>query len=75
MTLRKHNSPSLYYDVNNCQILVWFLEFSNRGHNIAHVWKKFAEKQFKKSFVAKVPINKVVIATFLLNQQNAIFLY
>ena len=27
----------------------------------------------KKSFFAKLPINKVVFATFLLNQQNAIF--
>ena len=32
-------------------------------------------KKFKRSFVAKLPINKVVFATFLLNQQNVFFYF
>ena len=74
MTSRKYNSPFLDYDVINFQICRPMHKNSNRGHIIAHARKKFDETQFKKSFVAKLLINKVVFATFLLNQQNAIFL-
>ena len=45
-------------------VLIGVILLRMRGRNL-----------FKKSFVAKLPINKVVFATFLLNQQNAIFLY
>ena len=75
MTSRKYNSPFLDYDVISCQICRPMRKNSNRGHIIEHARQKFDEKQLKKSFVAKLPINKVVFATFFLNQQNAIFFF
>ena len=74
MTSRKYNSPFLDYDVINCQICHPMRKNSNRGHIIAHAVEIY-EKQFKKLFVAKLPINKVVFATFFLNPQNASFFF